>query len=125
MSQRGWTWMALSLALALLPAAAALGDDQCPYGAVNAITGVNVAGTPVPAEDTRCEICVFVRVQTGDYVWEDVGSVCGISSDEQAYDVMFRIGRCGLILPSADTAGRFYGASVPVRAHAERMAPCQ
>lgn len=119
-----------SLAVALLFAgAAAAQDDQCPKGAVNTITG-NYTGQlqdpKMPA--SLCEICVYVRVQTGDGAesgtWEDIGRVCDIWSDQQAYDVMFRIGRCGLIVPSADGAAAFYGTMAPIRARGEYVYPC-
>jgi hypothetical protein len=126
------------LVLAMMAAGAAQAqDEQCPSGAVNTITG-NYLGTsaatdpvtdPVtsPVAD-RCETCVVVRVQTGDGgeggTWEQVGQVCNIWSDAKAHEIMYRIGRCGLIVPAFEEVGSFYGPSVALRAEALRMPPC-
>ena len=131
MSRTCRLWIAVSLVLALSPAGAALAqDDQCPKGAVNTITGNYTGQLQDPKEPAAasCEICLYVRVQTGEAVengiWEDIGRVCDIWSDQQAYDVMFRIGRCGLIVPSPEGEATFYGAMAPIRARGEYVYPC-
>lgn len=77
-----------------------------------------------PYEEEKCEICVAVRVQTGDDSWEHVAQVCGLWSDAQAHDLMFRIGRCGLIVPAFEAVGNYYGPNVPIRADAVWTSPC-
>ena len=117
-------WLASLLLLALLPGVRAEAQE-CPAGAVNTITsnygGLAAAGLQGDLTERR-EICLFVRAQVGDDgttgSWEDVGRVCDIWSDTQAYDVMFRIGKCGLIVPQFEGVGNFYGAAVPLRVEA-------
>jgi hypothetical protein len=113
--------MASALCLALLPGTSAQAQDACANGAINLVTGNYVHGKgdqPVPGP----EICVSVQIQVADGdvqgAWEEVAGICDLWSDAQAYEVMFKIGQCGLIVPVFEGVGQFYGASVPIRMQA-------
>jgi hypothetical protein len=119
--------------LVLLPGALAEAQDACANGAVNLVTGNYGlgAGAAVTDDDglaTECEICVAVSVQVVNGAnggWEQVATICGLRTDAQAHDVMFRIGQCGLIVPAFETSGQFFGAAVPIRAEAARQQSCR
>ena len=124
------------LAVVLLAAGRAEAvDGYCANGAVNMITGnYTSAGTGAARDgeqgftaNTRCEICLVVRVPEDGAPgrWEEVAQICNIWRDAVAHDVMFRIGQCGLIVPSFERAGAFYSSAVPIRIEAVRQSPCQ